>query len=57
MLIIRNIGAIRKIMGFMSSCVLIFLLSIAITIISLKLSEMYDIYTFADGAPFGMKEE
>ena len=24
---------------------------------SLKLSEMYDIYTFADGAPFGMKEE
>ena len=24
---------------------------------SLKLSEMYDLYTFADGAPFGMKEE
>ena len=40
MLIIRNIGAIRKIMGFMSSCVLIFLLSIAITIISIKLSEI-----------------
>ena len=40
MLIIRNIGAIHKIMGFMSSCVLIFLLSIAITIISIKLSEI-----------------
>lgn len=24
---------------------------------SLKLSEMYDLYTFADGAPFGVKEE
>ncbi|WP_289480869.1 hypothetical protein, partial [Klebsiella pneumoniae] len=24
---------------------------------SLKLSEMYDLYTFADGAPFGAKEE
>ena len=24
---------------------------------SLKLSEMYNLYTFADGAPFGMKEE
>lgn len=23
---------------------------------SLKLSEMYDLYTFADGAPFGVKE-
>ena len=24
---------------------------------SLKLSEMYDLYTFADGAPFGVREE
>lgn len=24
---------------------------------SLKLSEMYDLYTFVDGAPFGVKEE
>ena len=24
---------------------------------SLKLSEMYDLYTFADGAPFGVKED
>lgn len=24
---------------------------------SLKLSEMYDLFTFADGAPFGVKEE
>lgn len=24
---------------------------------SLKLSDMYDLYTFADGAPFGVKEE
>ena len=24
---------------------------------SLKLSKMYDLYTFADGAPFGVKEE
>lgn len=24
---------------------------------SLKLSEMYDLYTFADGAPFGVKDE
>ena len=24
---------------------------------SLKLSEMYDLYTFTDGAPFGVKEE
>lgn len=24
---------------------------------SLKLSKMYDLYTFADGTPFGVKEE
>lgn len=39
-LIINNIGAIHKIMGFMGSCILIFLLSIAVTIISIKLSEI-----------------